>query len=286
MRGLFIGATSIDIIYPLSHFPIEDSKNYTQSEVLDIGGPATNAAFAFSALGGKSTLVSLIGDNPFSNFIQQRLSQYGIDHIDLNDREKSYPAISSILINQSTGSRTLASTIPRMEGQLNLNRPIPRDYDIVCTDGFYGDCSLEILKDHKDLSPIVFDGGSYKPKTEELLDNVSYPIFSENFEFPDQVDLTTHLTNKSITRFAITRGGNPVKVVDQGNEYEIPVPKVNAIDTLGAGDIFHGAFCWYFLQNEEDFQAALTKAVSVASLSCQYSGTREWAANLDEQATS
>ena len=87
---------------------------------------------------------------------------------------------------------------------------------------------------------------------------------------------------KGITRFAVTRGANPIKVQDHGTAYEIPVPKVNAVDTLGAGDIFHGAFCWFILQKGENFQSALTKAVSVASLSCQFSGTREWALNLDE----
>lgn len=282
MRGLFIGVTSIDIIYPLSNFPIEDSKNYTRSEIIDIGGPATNAAFAFSALGGHSTLVSLIGDNPFSNFTKRKLSQYKIDHIDLNERDKGYPAISSILINQSTGSRTLASTRPRMEGGLNLNRPISREYDILCTDGFYAGCSLEILKEHQGIGPIVFDGGSYKPKTDELLPYLSFPIFSENFEFPDKAELEEHLAKKGIGRFAVTRGANPVKVVDGDNRYEIPIPKVVAIDTLGAGDIFHGAFCWYILQQGENFQSALTKAVSIASLSCQFFGTREWAANLGD----
>ncbi|MDJ0536213.1 MAG: PfkB family carbohydrate kinase [Xenococcaceae cyanobacterium MO_207.B15] len=49
---------------------------------------------------------------------------------------------------------------------------------------------------------------------------------------------------------------------------------MKAVDTLGAGDIFHGAFCNYILQ--EDFPTALFLAAQMASKSCQFFGTRSW----------
>jgi sugar/nucleoside kinase (ribokinase family) len=47
------------------------------------------------------------------------------------------------------------------------------------------------------------------------------------------------------------------------------------VDTLGAGDILHGAFCYYSSLGQV-FQEALTNAVRVASESCRFRGTREW----------
>ena len=47
------------------------------------------------------------------------------------------------------------------------------------------------------------------------------------------------------------------------------------MDTLGAGDFLHGAFCYYYLE-EKELKPALQKASEVATFSCQYKGTREW----------
>ncbi|MCV3216935.1 PfkB family carbohydrate kinase, partial [Plectonema radiosum NIES-515] len=51
-------------------------------------------------------------------------------------------------------------------------------------------------------------------------------------------------------------------------------PKIEPKDTLGAGDIFHGAFCNYILR--ESFPDALAQAANIAAYSCQFFGTRRW----------
>ena len=54
----------------------------------------------------------------------------------------------------------------------------------------------------------------------------------------------------------------------------IDVPTVKIIDSLGAGDIFHGAFCHFILF--KSFVEALTQASLIAAASCQAFGTRRW----------
>jgi sugar/nucleoside kinase (ribokinase family) len=66
----------------------------------------------------------------------------------------------------------------------------------------------------------------------------------------------------------------PIKYLSQGKSDAINVPNIQPTDTLGAGDIFHGAFCYYILQ--ENFSLALEKAASIAAKSCKYFGTRRW----------
>ena len=81
--------------------------------------------------------------------------------------------------------------------------------------------------------------------------------------------------DKKISKFAVTRGALPVIYFDNDTVKEIPVPEVPAIDTLGAGDVFHGAFCYYYAKGL-NFAKALEEAVIVAANSCKYFGTREW----------
>jgi len=56
----------------------------------------------------------------------------------------------------------------------------------------------------------------------------------------------------------------------------IAVTKIRAVDTLGAGDIFHGAFCYYISQPGYEFREALSAAAHVATFSCRDPGTRWW----------
>jgi sugar/nucleoside kinase (ribokinase family) len=75
---------------------------------------------------------------------------------------------------------------------------------------------------------------------------------------------------------AVTRGARSVLASDRGRRFEIEVAKVAATDTLGAGDVLHGAFCHYFA-HRPDFEPALRRASEIATLSCQGLGAQAWA---------
>jgi sugar/nucleoside kinase (ribokinase family) len=73
----------------------------------------------------------------------------------------------------------------------------------------------------------------------------------------------------------ITRGQNSI-LFQEGTEIkELAVQKVSIVDTLGAGDIFHGAFCYYYMTTASLIES-LVNASIVAGKSCQFFGTREW----------
>ena len=77
-----------------------------------------------------------------------------------------------------------------------------------------------------------------------------------------------------IPHIAITNGEKPIQYISQGTNGWVEVAQINPVDTLGAGDIFHGAFCHYIL--EESFIDAIALAAKIASHSCQFFGTRRW----------
>lgn len=82
------------------------------------------------------------------------------------------------------------------------------------------------------------------------------------------------LSDLGVAHVAITHGEQPIHYRSPHQTEWLEVPAIAAVDTLGAGDIFHGAFCHAILQ--QDFPAALAIAAQVAAQACQSFGTRRW----------
>lgn len=276
MKGLFIGLTTVDLLYTLDGFPRENEKYKAQQAMLEIGGPATNAAFAFSALGGEAVLISPVGQHAWSEFIRKKILDLGITHVDLVHEEEYQSTISSIIINLQTGSRTvLTSTAEMLKSPIIPDLPID-EFDVFCIDGFYIEVAATILDGLAEQKPVVFDGGSYKSSTALCLKISNFPVFSHHFIPPNHKSLQEYLVSKSMTTYACTHGENPVTGRFKGEEFSLEVPQVKAVDTLAAGDIYHGALSYYLVYHQGDFRAALWDAARVASASCSYVGPRAW----------
>ena len=160
-----------------------------------------------------------------------------------------------------------------------------QDIDIVLIDGHQMALGCAIAQKAKTENiPVVIDGGSWKPGFDKLLPFVDYAICSANFYPPDchnSEEVFAYLNQIGIPHIAITHGEKPIQYLSHNlSQSEIKildVPKIQAADTLGAGDIFHGAFCHYVLQ--ETFTTALEEAAKIAALSCQFFGSRRWMTN-------
>ena len=125
------------------------------------------------------------------------------------------------------------------------------------------------------------DGGSWKPGFEAVLRHADYAICSANFLPPScqtQADLVYYLQGLGIPQIAITQGEQPIRYWTASEQGELAVPTIQAVDTLGAGDIFHGAFCYFILQSS--FPEALHQAAQVAASACESFGTRAWMQQL------
>jgi len=279
--GLFHGLNTIDIQFLLDHYPAVNSKTKARKNGIYVGGPATNASVAFSWLKGKSLLISPVGMHHFTSFISGELYSKDIILLDPIASIKTEPTFASIVSNADSGDRTVFSYHPSShEYQYNaLPYDSLNDIDIVLLDGFYMKRAIEIARMANEQNiPVVLDGGSWKEGMEELLPLINIAICSSDF-FPSGTakveEVFDFLMNKGINKIAVTRGKNPIYFSRNGGMEEIEIQKINAMDTLGAGDFFHGAFCYFYAKNGH-FQEALQKASKIATLSCTAFGTREW----------
>ena len=126
--------------------------------------------------------------------------------------------------------------------------------------------------------PVLLDGGSWKPGLEHLVPLVDAAVISADFRAPDGP--ADPLASWPIP-VAVTSGGGPVRYRVSGFEGMLRVPAVDVADTLGAGDVFHGAWLTFVAElGLERFIESLRHAARVASFSCRFPGAHAWAHHL------
>ncbi|MGB7486583.1 MAG: PfkB family carbohydrate kinase [Phormidesmis sp.] len=294
VRGLFIGVTTLDCIYQAEHPPAANEKVMALKSLMVAGGPATNAAVAFAQLGrqNRAVLASVLGEHSLTSLLREDLQGQGVILADLNPSRLGPPPVSSIVVTAATGDRAVIS---RSAADLQIeasrvSKEILDGVDIILIDGHQMAASAQIAQWAKAQQiPVVVDAGSWKPNFETVLAAADVVIASANFYPPgcetgcetgceNRAAVFDYLRSHNIPKIAITHGAAPIFYCDSDEKerLEVPleVPQVRAVDTLGAGDIFHGAFCHFFLTHT--FKESLMKASRTASFACQHWGTRDW----------
>jgi sugar/nucleoside kinase (ribokinase family) len=281
LQALFVGITTLDIQYLVKDYPKSNIKTRADNFKMSTGGPATNAAVTFSFLGGTSHLWSVIGNHVFTQFFLNDLEKWNIRVKDLSPEITELPSVSSIITSGSTGDRSIIyskvrSNIFPEDYLVDVNK---ETFDILLVDALNMKASIEVAKYAKGKNiPVVLDGGSWKTNMEQLLPNITVALCSEDFYPPgiSKNELVLNFLKESGIPFgAISRGQQSILYYDKSGTGEIRVLSTSVIDTLGAGDILHGAFCYFFLKYR-NFRKALEKAAEIASISCEYFGARDW----------
>jgi sugar/nucleoside kinase (ribokinase family) len=280
-KGAFVGLATLDLVYRLDAAPKANSKNVVEDRGTFAGGPATNAAVAFAALGGEARLTTAIGRHSLGNLIWNDLDRQGVSLVDLIPDFDGLPSVAAVMVSPG-GDRLAASTAanllpPRGLDFDALGDPLP---EVLLVDGHLLDECIVASKHARQAGvTVVLDGGSWKPGLERLIAEVDIAICGEDCtppgcEGPD--DVFAFLRALGPRRNAITRGEKTILADDWGVRGEVAVAAIEAVDTLGSGDIFHGAFCYYFALRQGAFLEQLESAAAVATLSAKSFGTREW----------
>ncbi len=273
VKGLFVGLCTKDILYYTDDLPTHNHKSKTEDFATYIGGPAANAAITYAAFGGDATLATCLGDSTESRAMIEKLKQYGVKVLNYSEYD-TVPNTACIVVS-SDGKRTILSGQHKFE--------VNREYDLDAYDFALFDCnqqeiSLDILAGlvSAEGKTVVLDAGSVKPNIEKFLESADIVIASEDFK--DAAGNTIFGMNCGAEHKAITRGERSILYGGK----ELSVEPVKAVDTLGAGDIFHGAFCYGFFEKKHSCEEALNFAGKVASESVKYRGPREWMKHFEK----
>lgn len=272
-RGVFAGLTTIDIGYAVDAFPAPNRKVAALGQETTAGGPCANAAVTFAHFAGSATLLTALGSHPLTHIARADLTACGVKIIDATASAAAPPPVSSICVLRSTGERSVVSANAKAFASLTYHFEPGwlEGASILLVDGHHLELAFQAAAEARRRGvEVVLDGGSWKPGLDRLLACVDIAICSDDFVSP-----MGDLLALGARHVAVTRGQQPIVYRSAAGQAMIEVPAIQAVDTLGAGDIFHGAFCWSRTAGAE-IPEALQFAARVATESCRHWGTRSW----------
>lgn len=286
------GLVTLDVVQVVDSLPGPDQKVVARSLSATFGGPAANAAATAVALGVATRLVTAVGDGPLAQVVRRELEDCGVE---LVDAARGVPdgrlAVSTVLVTRATGERAVVSTNASGFGDLatragTSGAPTVDELladvgpgDALLLDGHLPGLALAVARGARERgAAVVLDGGSWKVDAARMIGLCDAVVVSADFRPPgvglgDVLAAVAALGPRFVAR---TRGPRPVEVLDEGERYEVAVPEpARVVDTLGAGDVVHGAFAAGVARGAS-WRAALERAVVVASRSVAHPGARGW----------
>lgn len=269
---LSCGLTTIDVTYRVTRVPGPNEKVVAESMRYDVGGPAANAARTALALGADVKLVTALGDSTFTDLVRDTLD--GIAISDIAPEDFALP-MSSVMVDDEGGRSVVSVNTTGLTA--TLAPPSLGSSDVVLVDGHLMDAATRLTRAARHAGiPTVLDGGSHKSGVEQLLTTIDYAAFSADFRFPGIEDTLGHALGLGCRVALQTHGADPIEVATAEGRFTIDVPPVEVVDTLGAGDVFHGALALAVARGAE-LHAAIEHARDAATWSVRAPGALGWA---------
>lgn len=282
MKVVCIGHSVYDITLPVDKFPEENKKLRVPERIECGGGPASNGAYLLAKWGMDTSIVSVIGNDYYGSKIKEDYINIGINIDNLEIRDNRSTSSSYIIANKETGTRTI---ITYKEPQIRkLNKEVNIEADVILVDGEHPETAYEVLEKNPNAISVL-DAGRVNDDTKFLGKFVTYFVCSKEYaeDFTEKnIDINDIegliSIHKSLEEYFKTN--IIITLEDKGalakidNNYEIiPSIKVKALDSTGAGDIFHGAFT-YFIANNYSLKEALRLANITGAISVTRIGSR------------
>jgi sugar/nucleoside kinase (ribokinase family) len=279
--GVFVGLATLDVIHRIAKAPAVNQKITSTAQFVAAGGPAANAAVTFAALGGDAILVTALGDDPVADLIRADLAAHGVSIVDAAAGTTRAVPVSAVSVIESTGDRSVVSL-----DAVNSDAPPPGDLedlvadaDVVLVDGHHPLIARAAARHAAPRTTLVVDAGRWKPVMSDIVPHATDMVCSNDFRVPgtDTPESTAAaLVRSGVGTVVTTHGGDPVEWWTAGESGSVAVQPVVVVDTLGAGDAFHGAYAYFSTQTESSLTERIDRSTRVAALRCSVAGPRAW----------
>ena len=259
-RIICAGLIATDLVFELEEFPMKGTKNRAKTSRMITGGGALNAASAITSLGGDAFLAGAIGDDDFGKFLRAKMADRKIEDRFVETIAGASTSRSANVITPD-GDRTIINHRDSALVPETIDLPPDFPFDAALVDTRWPDAAVQIVEAAKRAGrPAVIDAEAPVSDAQAALNSASHIIFSEQ----GLVDYCGESGAKALEQVAmqlgcwcaVTRGALPVLCHDGEKISEVPVHPTTALNTLGAGDVWHGAFTLALAQGRSEIDAA------------------------------
>jgi sulfofructose kinase len=273
---LCAGVAVLDEVFRVERFPGPQMKTRASEFAAIVGGCAANAAIAIARLNGRARLAAAIGapGDPASEHIVASLAREGVDCSDLVRVVDTSAALSSIQVDQR-GDRVIVSHCDKRLYAATVNDPAAylAGIDAVLADNWRPSLATPICAAaHAAGLRLIADADGVLADDDPLLKFGTHVVFSaEALRATSGIDDLAAALRRMRTRtsafLAVTDGANDILWLEGETVRHLPVFPVEAIDTLAAGDVFHGAFALALAEDRTEADA-LRFAAATAAIKC------------------
>lgn len=279
---IVIGHAALDHIYRVEEIPLKPLKVRALEHIDAGGGMAANAAAAIARLGGHVALWSRVGGDASGRAIAQALAEVGVDTTWLRTFPAARSSTAAVIVDKS-GERLIVSerdhAIPMDPGWLPLDRI--DSAAAVLSDMSWKEATVTAFaaaraKGVATLLDIDLGAGVLLPEVLRLTD---YAVLSAGAlrKFTGSATREAGLARiaeHGVRHVGVTEGAGGYYWSEGGTVIgHQPAFLIEAVDTTGAGDAFHGAFAWALAQGFESAECARI-AAATAALKCRRLGAR------------
>jgi sulfofructose kinase len=285
-----VGLNATDTLLLVSHFPAYAGKAPYHEEIMSPGGQVASAMVTCARLGLRTKYIGAVGDDERGRIQLESLRGTGInlDHVQV--RRNCANQSAYIIVDQSSGERTV---FWRRDECLRIQAEEITAEQIACARLLHIDghdtaavAHAARIARHRGI-PVTVDVDTIYAGFDKVLPNVDYLIASS--EFParytgeqDPFRALEMLQNEYGMRVAaMTLGAHGALARYEERFVYSPAYVVNCVDTTGAGDVFHGAFCYAVLQGMP-IRESLEFSNAMAAMNCMALGARGGICGLEE----
>jgi sugar/nucleoside kinase (ribokinase family) len=268
----------LDEVFRVERFPHADGKTMARDYFVVNGGCAGNAAVAIARLGGRAALAGPLGGPAGEDANGDRvLAALAREHVDCSGCERivgASTALSAIFID-TRGDRMI---VTHRDDRLAAATPADPQRLVAAADAVLADNRFpEFVRPICTAArarglTVVLDADRPTEVSEDLFRIATHVVFSSEClrattGLDDLHAALVRIAGTTPSFLAVTDGPRDVLWLDGQTLRRSPVFAIHAVDTLGAGDVFHGAFT-LALAEGRDVTAAMRFAAAAAGLKC------------------
>ncbi|SMC21953.1 ribokinase [Desulfacinum hydrothermale DSM 13146] len=272
-----VGQCALDYLGRVDAYPPPDTKCEFQDLTIQGGGPAATALVALARWGWRTALCSVVGDDPFGREIRASLDREGVDGRYVRVRSKARSQFAFIAVEPGSGRRTIFWRRPTGDPLRPEEVPVRAvgAARVLLTDGLFVEAALGAARAARQQSvPVVVDAGTLRDGMLELARLSDHFITSEAFARslmggPDPEGACRKLAELGPEVVGVTLGPRGSLFFCRGAFLRQPADSIEAVDTTGCGDVFHGAYVHGLLSGWD-----LKRRVRFASWAAAQAATR------------